>query len=37
VTGKCTGTAPWSGVKVTALILAIFAIAMIAIWIAGNS
>jgi predicted RNA-binding Zn-ribbon protein involved in translation (DUF1610 family) len=37
VTGKCTGTAPWSWVKVTALLLTIFVIAMICIWIAGQS
>lgn len=29
VTGKCTGTAPWSWIKVTLLILTIFIIAMI--------
>jgi len=37
VTGQCTGTAPWSWIKVTLLILAIATVAMIVLWIAGQS
>jgi hypothetical protein len=37
VTGKCTGTAPWSWIKVTLLVLAILTIVMIVLAIAGQN
>ncbi len=37
VTGKCTGTAPWSWIKVTLAILAAITILMIVLWITGQS
>lgn len=37
VTGKCTGTAPWSWIKVTLAVLAALTIAMIVLWISGQS
>lgn len=37
VTGKCTGTAPWSWVKITLLVLAILTIVMIVIIAKGGS
>lgn len=37
VTGKCTGTAPWSWIKVTLLIMTILTIVMIVLWIMGQS
>ena len=37
VTGKCTGTAPWSWVKITILVMTLLTIAMIFLWIAGQS
>jgi predicted RNA-binding Zn-ribbon protein involved in translation (DUF1610 family) len=36
VTGKCTGTAPWSWIKVTLLVLTILIIAMIVLYAAGS-
>ena len=36
VTGKFTGTAPWSWIKVTLLILTIITILLIVFWIEGN-
>jgi hypothetical protein len=32
VTGKCTGTAPWSWIKVTLLVLTILAIVLVLVW-----
>lgn len=37
VTGKCTGTAPWSWVKITILVLTLLTIAMIVLWAMGQS
>jgi hypothetical protein len=37
VTGKCTGTAPWSWIKVTLAILAALTVLMIVLWIQGQS
>ncbi len=37
VTAKASGTAPWSWIKVTLAILAALTIAMIVLWIAGQS
>lgn len=36
VTGKCTGTAPWSWIKVTFTILAALTVLMIILWINGQ-
>lgn len=36
VTGKCTGTAPWSAVKITLLILTILIVVMIVMYAAGG-
>jgi hypothetical protein len=36
VTGKCTGTAPWSWVKITILVLTLLTIAMIVLWAMGQ-
>jgi DNA-directed RNA polymerase subunit RPC12/RpoP len=35
VTGKCTGTAPWSWIKITLLVLTILTIAMIFVYLNG--
>lgn len=37
VTGACTGTAPWSWIKVTLAILTVLTIATIVLWIAAHS
>lgn len=37
VTGKCTGTAPWSWIKVTLAVLTALTVLMIVLWIAGQS
>lgn len=37
VTGKCKGTAPYSWIKVTLLVLTILTVAMIALWLFGES
>ena len=37
VTGKCTGTAPWSWVKITILVLTLLTIAMVVLWAMGQS
>jgi len=37
VTGKCTGTAPWSWIKITLLVLAILTIVIIVFALKGNS
>lgn len=37
VTGKCTGTAPWSWIKVTLAILAALTVLLIVLWITGQS
>jgi hypothetical protein len=37
VTGKCSGTAPWSWIKITLLVLTLLTLAMIFLWIAGQS
>ncbi len=37
VTGKVSGTAPWSWIKVTLLILTILTFVMIILWVAGQS
>jgi DNA-directed RNA polymerase subunit RPC12/RpoP len=36
VTGKVSGTAPWSWIKVTLLVLAILTLVMIILWVAGQ-
>ena len=36
VTGKCTGTAPWSWIKVTFAILAALTVLLIILWIEGQ-
>ena len=36
VTGKCTGTAPWSWVKITLAVLAALVVLMIFLWIKGQ-
>lgn len=36
VTGKCTGTAPWSWVKITMLVLTVLTVLMIILWINGQ-
>lgn len=37
VTGKCSGTAPWSWVKITLLVITIMTIAMIVLFVMGES
>jgi hypothetical protein len=37
VTGQCTGTAPWSWVKITMLVLAILTVLMIVLYLNGSS
>ncbi|MDP9192024.1 MAG: zinc ribbon domain-containing protein [Acidobacteriota bacterium] len=37
VTGKCTGTAPWSWIKVTLLIMTILTIVMVLVFLFGES
>jgi DNA-directed RNA polymerase subunit RPC12/RpoP len=37
VTGQCTGTAPWSWVKITLLVLTILIMVMIVLYLAGQS
>ena len=36
VTGKCTGTAPWSWIKVTLAVLAALTVLMVILWINGQ-
>lgn len=36
VTGKCTGTAPWSWVKITLAILTVLTVVMLIVWLAGQ-
>lgn len=36
VTGKCSGTAPWSWIKITLLVMTLLTLAMIFLWIAGQ-
>lgn len=36
VTGKCSGTAPWSWIKITLLVIAILTVLMIVLWINGQ-
>jgi hypothetical protein len=36
VTGKCSGTAPWSWVKITLLVLAILTVLLVVAWINGQ-
>ena len=36
VTGKCTGTAPWSWVKITLLVITILTVLMIILWLNGG-
>jgi LSD1 subclass zinc finger protein len=37
VTGKCTGTAPWSWIKVSLAVFAALTVAMIVLWVLGQS
>jgi hypothetical protein len=37
VTGKCTGTAPWSWVKITFLVITLMTLLIIVLWATENT